>query len=116
MIWFFQRHSDSDNGYSQMSYEAQQAMLAALDEILQNQRYSLQNQRETMADLSNLQAALAANTQVISDIQAEVAALKAASGTDQAAIDALTAQLTTNNAAMEALKPPPPPPVTAPST
>src|SRR6266478_3065988 len=109
MVWFFQRHSVTDD--YQMSYETQQAMLAALDEILQNQRYSLetqlQTQRETMADLSNLQAALAANTQAISDVQAQVAALKAASGTDQAAIDALTAQLATNNTAMEALKPPP---------
>src|SRR6266705_6479043 len=116
MVWFYQRHSQ--RGPYKMSYEVEQALsaaLAALNELLENQR-------ENMADLSYLRAALAANTQAVMDLQAEVARLKDISGTDQAAVDELTAGLTTNNAAMEALKPPPPPPpaaapdVTAPST
>ncbi len=118
MVWFYQRHSPRER--HRMSYETEQALasaLAALNELLETQR---ENREDIMADLSNLRAALAANTQAVTDLQAEVARLKEVSGTDQAAIDELTAGLTTNTSAMEALKPPPPPPpapeTVAPST
>jgi len=100
-----------------MSSETEEALFASLAQILEIQGSEqealtalLENQRYIMADLSNLKAALAANTQAVSDLQAEVARLKDISGTDQAAVDEITTGLTTNTSAMEALKPPPPPP------
>lgn len=67
----------------------------------------LNQQRQLMADLTALQAAVSANTSAVEDIKTLVAALQA-SGTDQAAIDAVTSQISTNTAALEALKPPAP--------
>jgi hypothetical protein len=58
-----------------------------------------------MADLTALNAAVAANTAAVADVQAVVAGLQ--TSTDQAGVDAATAQITTNNAALEALKTPP---------
>lgn len=58
-----------------------------------------------MVDLSNLNAAVAANTAAVSAVAAEVALLN--SGANQAAIDAAATQITTNNAALNALVPPP---------
>lgn len=66
-------------------------------------------QERIMADTTKLTAAVAANTQAVTDVQAVVAALR--SGDDQAAIDAAATQVETNNAALNALKP-----VTAPSS
>ena len=61
-----------------------------------------------MGDLTNLNAAVAANTQAVSDVTAAVTTLKsevaAGAAADQAAIDAATAQITANNTALEALK------------
>jgi len=97
-----------------MSTETEEALFASLaaiqDTSVQILETHLSTQRNIMADLSNLKAALAANTQAVADLQAEVARLKDISGTDQAAVDEITAGLTTNTSAMEALKPPPPAP------
>lgn len=63
-----------------------------------------------MADLTALTAAVAANTQAVTDMQALVTSLKAevatlqASATDQSGVDAETTQITTNTASLEALK------------
>jgi hypothetical protein len=57
-----------------------------------------------MADLTKLNAAVAANTQAVTDVTAVVAA---GSTADQAGVDAATAQIETNTAALEALKTPP---------
>ena len=59
-----------------------------------------------MADLTKLNAAVAANTQAVTDVTAVVAGLQ--SGSDQAGVDAAAAQIETNTAALEALKAPPP--------
>lgn len=64
-------------------------------------------QEQIMADLTRLNAAVAANTQAVADVQAVVAGLKSAD--DQAAVDAAAAQIEANNAAMEAMKPAPAP-------
>jgi len=97
-----------------MSAETEEALFASLANIQEANTeilaIQLEAQANIMADLSNLKAALAANTQAVSDLQAEVARLKDISGTDQAAVDEIAAGLTTNTSAMEALKPPPPPP------
>ncbi len=118
--WLFQRHRNYGPRRN-MSSETEEALFASLAQILEIQGSEqealtalLGNQRYIMADLSNLKAALAANTQAVSDLQAEVARLKDISGTDQAAVDEITTGLTTNTSAMEALKPPPPPPPPAP--
>lgn len=58
-----------------------------------------------MADLTKLNAAVAANTQAVTDVQAVVAGLQSA--TDQAGVDAATTAIETNTAALEALKTPP---------
>lgn len=63
-----------------------------------------------MADLTALNAAVAANTQAVTDMQALITSLKAqiatleASNTDQAGVDADTQQITANTTALEALK------------
>jgi hypothetical protein len=61
-----------------------------------------------MGDLTSLNAAVAANTQAVSDVTAAVTTLKsevaAGAAADQAAIDAATAQITANTTALEALK------------
>src|SRR6266404_7141309 len=115
--WLFQRHSNY-GPHRNMSTETEEALFASLaaiqDTSVQILETHLSTQRNIMADLSNLKAALAANTQAVSDLQAEVARLKDISGTDQTAVDEITAGLTTNTSAMEALKPPPPPPPPAP--
>src|SRR6266404_1539867 len=111
--WLFQRHSNY-GPHQYMSTETEEALFASLaaiqDTSVQILETHLSTQRNIMADLSNLKAALAANTQAVTDLQSEVARLKDISGTDQAAVDEITAGLTTNTSAMEALKPPPPPP------
>lgn len=88
-------------------FRKRQPRLPSFDTVVHTLQGVLNTQRELMADLADLQAAVAANTQAVEDIKAVVAALQA-SGTDQAAIDAVTAQIKTNNAALEALKPPAP--------
>jgi len=65
----------------------------------------LRSLEKIMADLTALNAAVAANTAAVADVQAVVAGLQ--TSTDQAGVDAATAQITTNNAALEALKTPP---------
>ncbi len=111
--WLFQRHSNY-RPHRNMSAETEEALFASLANIQEANTeilaIQLEAQANIMADLSNLKAALAANTQAVSDLQAEVARLKDISGTDQAAVDEIAAGLTTNTSAMEALKPPPPPP------
>jgi hypothetical protein len=61
-----------------------------------------------MGDLTNLNAAVAANTQAVTDVTTAVNNLKAevaaGAAADQAGIDAATAQIQTNNTALEALK------------
>jgi hypothetical protein len=64
-----------------------------------------------MGDVTKLTAAVAANTQAVTDtqtlvsgLQAQIAAGGSSDSTDQAAIDAATAQIETNTAALEALK------------
>ena len=77
----------------------------------------LQALEKIMADLTNLNAAVAANTQAVTDMQALITSLKAeiatqastiatlqSGTTDQAGVDADTTQITTNTAALEALK------------
>ena len=59
-----------------------------------------------MADLTKLNAAVAANTQAVTDVQAVVSGLQAGAA-DQAGVDAATAQIETNTAALEGLKTPP---------
>lgn len=63
------------------------------------------NREEYMADLSKLQAAIAAQQTTIDQVVAE---LKTTT-TDQAAVDAATAQITTNTATLAAALPTPPP-------
>lgn len=60
-------------------------------------------QIQIMADLTKLNAAVAANTQAVADVQAVVAGLT--SGSDQDAIDAAATQIEANTTALEALKP-----------
>lgn len=63
-------------------------------------------QREIMADLTALNAAVAANTQAVADVKAAFDALAAK---DQPAIDAAAAAITANNDALKAIVPAPAP-------
>lgn len=64
----------------------------------------LRSLEKIMADLTKLNAAVAANTQAVTDVQAVVAGLS--TGSDQAGVDAAAEQIATNTAALEALKTP----------
>lgn len=88
MVWFLIRKRRHRVPYS--------TLVATVMEMLKIQG-------ELMADLTRLQAAVAANTQAVEDIKAVIAA----GGTPQADIDAIATQVEANTAALEALKPPP---------
>lgn len=94
MLWFRRKRHEP------LSHDA---LFATLTEVLRNQR-------NIMADVTRLNAAVAANTAAVADVQAVVAALQSAD--DQVAVDAAATQIETNTAALEALKPV----VTAPSS
>ena len=75
----------------------------------------IRTQVKIMGDLTNLNAAIAANKFAVDAVVAEVKTLQGASVSDQAAIDAATAAVTANTAAVTAVLPPAPAPAPAPA-
>lgn len=72
-------------------------------------RIILRELRRLMVDFTALNAAVAANTQAVTDVGTRVAALEATLGSSaaQTAIDAATGQVSANNVALAAIVPAP---------